>query len=396
MILDQARAAAKPLPARVPVRTPIGLDTSSIEGDAPRALVISGSYGAGHNAAAYEIRDRILQTGWHVDVLDIADLYPLGIGHLLRRAYFKQLQIAPSTWRTLLRALDISNGRSSSAGRRACGLSGRLPAKRVAEAVRPQTRLVVSTHPFASQALGFLRERDLLQVPAVTYLTDASVHPLWISQSVDVHIAVHEEAARQANRLGAAEVRVIEPLTPEVPHAQGHERAALRSALGLGPAAPIALISSGSEGAGDVRRAARDVRETGAAVPVVLCGHNERLRRKLDRESGVAAVGWLEGLTEAIRGADCLIQNSGGFTTLEALALGTPLISYRPLPGHGEASADALRREGLAPWPQTVSELSDSINDAVTGRAAPTTRQWARRASLLEALPMGQSVELAS
>lgn len=360
-----------------------------------RALVVSGSYGAGHDAAAREIQTRLLQAGWRADVVDIADLYPLGLGRLLRTAYFKQLQLAPGTWGTLLRALEFRSRKHSAGRQRACGLSGRLPAKQVAAAVGPETGLVISTHPFASQALGFLRLQGLLEVPAITYLTDASVHPFWIHGSIETHIAVHDEAARQARSLGARGVEVIEPLTPQVAAPHGRERDTLRSVLGLAPSTRIALISSGSEGAGDVRASARDVREGGVATPVVLCGRNERLRRKLERDPGVVAIGWIDGLTDVIRGSDCLIQNSGGFTTLEALALGTPLISYRCLAGHGQASAAALRREGLAPWPQNVSDLGSAIEGAAASRQLPVTRYWAERASLLSVLPLSSPVKLA-
>ena len=356
--------------------------------DRHRALIVTGSYGAGHDAAADEIRIRMLEAGWDVDVIDVADLYPLGLGHMLRRAYFRQLHLAPGTWGALLRALDVRSGEPSRAGRRACRLSGRLPARRVVAAMRPGTGLAVATHPFACQALGFLRERGLLRVPAVTYLTDASVHPLWVHRSVDLHVALHEEAARQTRLLGVDHVQVVEPLTPQVGEAHGNERTMLRSALGLPSTATIALISSGSVGVGDVHAAACDVRDTGRATPVVLCGRNRGLRRDVEHEPGVIGLGWLDGLTDVIRGADCLIQNSGGFTSLQALALGTPLISYRPLPGHGEANAEALRTEGLAPWPRTAHDLGSVLDDAITGTDVPVTGHWAERRSLLDALAL--------
>lgn len=380
VILDQATATdSPPLALQNPPR---------------RVLIVSGSYGAGHDSAAHEIRRRILESGRQADIIDVADLFPLRLGQLLRSAYFAQLRYAPGSWGVLLRCLGQGE-EPSAVGQRASALSGRLPAKSIAAAVCPQTDLVVSTHPFASQALGILREQGLLTIPAVTYLTDASVHPLWVHPAVDLHVAIHDEAAREARALGARGVRVIAPLTPRVERPHGNERAMLRTALGLDPSATIALISSGSEGAGDVRLAARDVRATGVATPVVLCGRNERLRRQVEREAGVVAVGWIEGLTEALRGSDCLIQNSGGFTSLEALALGTPVISYRCLPGHGRSSADALLHEGLAMWPQDLHELQAAIVSTTATECVPLTRHWAQRDSLLQALPLGLPVEVA-
>lgn len=373
-----------------------GLAVPRQQSTAPRVLIVSGSYGAGHDSAAREITARLHPGGWDVDVLDIADLYPFALGQAMKRAYFKQLDVAPWSWGLILTALDQRHGRVTPTGRAAAFLTGRLAASRVVKAVDPQTEFVVSTHPFASQAVGQLRQRGLLDIPVVTYLTDASVHPLWVHRSVDLHLAVHEVAAVEARQRGARAVRVIHPLTPATRPPVGSERSQFRTALGLPPTTRLALVAGGSEGAGDIMAAALDVRDHSTATPVVLCGRNERLRRRIEQVSGVVAVGWLDGLTTAIRAADCVIQNSGGFTTLESLALGTPLISYRCLPGHGQNSARALQAEGLAAWPRTPGALGLAIQVALHNRHKSTPAAWKSRPTLLEALPWTTPALLAS
>lgn len=57
-----------------------------------RVAIISGSFGAGHDAAAREIGIRLGEHGVACDLLDIVDLYPPGLGGLLRRVYFLQLR----------------------------------------------------------------------------------------------------------------------------------------------------------------------------------------------------------------------------------------------------------------------------------------------------------------
>ena len=57
----------------------------------------------------------------------------------------------------------------------------------------------------AGQALGAARDRRLLDVPVATYLTDASVHPLWVHPAVDLHLAIHDLAAELIWRLAASQ-----------------------------------------------------------------------------------------------------------------------------------------------------------------------------------------------
>ncbi|MEO7070492.1 MAG: hypothetical protein ABI131_08370, partial [Nostocoides sp.] len=73
---------------------------------------------------------------------------------------------------------------------------------------------------------------------------------------------------------------------------------------------------------------------------------------------------------------DAVVQNAGGSTSLEALAAGCPVVSYRCLPGHGETNAVALSHAGLAPWAKSPADLvlafsglNGSCQDALSVRA---------------------------
>ena len=353
-------------------------------------LIVTGSYGAGHDAAAREIRLRIGASGRTTHVTDVVDLFPAGLGVLLRRAYFAQLERMPGSWAWVLCLLGRQTGISGAAARWVRRGVGRLVARRLLMRIDARTVCVVSTHPFASQALGELRRTGRLRVPAITYLTDASVHEMWVHRGVDQHIAVHQQAAEQARSLGAADTVLIEPLTPSV---QIYDDVrAIRRDLGLPTDRPIALVVGGSEGVGDLARTAREIRDSGVAVPVVICGRNDRLRSMLAAEPGIVTLGWLDGLSRAIAASDCVVQNSGGFTTLETLALGVPLVSYRCLPGHGEENARALQSEGMAPWPQTPAALADAIGRALLRPAATAAAAWPGRPQLLGVLAVAPVV----
>jgi UDP-N-acetylglucosamine:LPS N-acetylglucosamine transferase len=66
-----------------------------------------------------------------------------------------------------------------------------------------------------------------------------------------------------------------------------------------------------------------------------------------------------------------VIQNAGGLTSLEAMASGVPVVSYRCLPGHGVTNSECLVRAGLVPWPQDAEELATVLKEAMA-EGAPT------------------------
>src|SRR5690348_17549564 len=71
--------------------------------------------GAGHDAAAREIAIRFEARGYTTRTWDVVDLFPVGIGRVLRAVYLQQLRHAPGTWGSLLRGLEPSSRRTRTA-----------------------------------------------------------------------------------------------------------------------------------------------------------------------------------------------------------------------------------------------------------------------------------------
>jgi UDP-N-acetylglucosamine:LPS N-acetylglucosamine transferase len=328
-----------------------------------RITIVSASVGAGHDGAAAELEHRLTDRGFAVDRHDFLDLLPAAIGRMLRRAYATQLKVAPDSWGHLFTALE----RHRPLAAFAVGV-GRSAARRTRRALPADTGLVISTYPLASQALGAARLRGLLDVPVVTYLTDMSVHPLWVAEGVDAHLALHEVPAAAARRLGGAGVTVGGPAVPVTfrPAVSSTERAAARLRFGLPAGRPLALVVAGSWGAGDVEGTARDIATTGLATPVVVCGRNTALRDKLARAGIGIALGWMDDMAALLHACDVVVQNAGGLSSLEALAAGLPVLSYRCLPGHGSTNAAALEQAGWATWAQRPETLAAMLAGALS------------------------------
>jgi UDP-N-acetylglucosamine:LPS N-acetylglucosamine transferase len=338
---------------------------------AQRITVVSASVGAGHDGAARELARRLTERGFQVDCHDFLDLLPAALGRALRSTYALQLRVAPDSWGWLLTVLCRHRSLTAAAS----GLC-RLATTRLCRIVPADTAAVVSTYPLASQALAGMRRRGLLDAPVITYLTDMSVHPLWVADGVDAHVALHPVAAGQAQRLGAAAVLVAKPAVPPGfrPPVSATERRAARLRFGLPhEQGPLALVVAGSWGVGDVEQTARDITATGLATPVVLCGLNTALRGAVTRSGAGIALGWVDNMPALLHACDVVIQNAGGLSSLEALAAGLPVISYRCLPGHGSTNAAALDLADWAPWVQRPEELADVLSASL---ALPLRPAW--------------------
>jgi UDP-N-acetylglucosamine:LPS N-acetylglucosamine transferase len=333
-----------------------------------RVVIISATVGQGHEGAARELAARLIRRGVEVQVHDYLDALPGYARRMLRDLYAPTVQYAPALFDRMFAGLEHDG-----VLRRTAGWVCDMALAGVEEWTRGAD-VVVTTYPLAGQTLGALREQGRLPAPAVTYLTDPAAHATWCHPAVDHHLTVTRATASDAARYGVR-ARASGPLC--VRTTAQRDRHAVRDELGLAHGAPVALISAGSLGMGAVPRTVHDLIGHPDLRVVVLCGRNTRLRRRLSRLPRVVALGWRDDVPSLMAASDVLVHNAGGLSLTEALAVGLPAITYRPIPGHGRANADVLDRAGVAPWARNAAALTDAVRAVVAQeREIPDDKFW--------------------
>lgn len=338
----------------------------------PQILVVTAAVGAGHDGAAHELARRLRIDGAEVVVHDYLDALPGWGRWLAQDCYMPAVQHTPWFFEWLFRSIE-----QRAVIRGLVVFFCRLAERDVRRWARGAD-VVVSTFPLASKTLGRLRARGILTVPAVTFITDPSTHELWCHPAVDVHLCVTDATAADGSRYGVrllATGALTEPRFSRQVAPADRER--LRRRLGVAGAEPIALISAGSLGLGQVPASVEAVLAHPEARALVLCGRNEELRAGFDGQPRVIALGWRDDVPELMAAADILVHNAGGLSFTEALVAGLPAVTYLAIPGHGRANAAVLAGAGLASWPATTAELVEAI-DRSTDRPYATRRPIAQ------------------
>lgn len=330
-----------------------------------RVLIVSGSVGAGHDGAARELSDRLGRAGVTVEVRDFLDAVPAWAAWVLREGYLATSRRAPAAFEAMFQGAE-REGLPLQQFRFLARL-GRAEVGRWIAATGCD--VVVSTYPVSSQCLGELRAQGV-GVQALTYVTDPAVHRAWVHRAVDLHLTVTRASAERGCSDHGVPMTAAGPLVPARFAPAASRPADLRRELGLPDDRPVALLSAGSEGLGAVPLTAADIVAAGW-VPLVLCGRNDGLHRQLAAVPGVVPLGWRDDVHELMRVADVLVHNAGGLTLTEALVSGLPAVTYRPIPGHGRANAEALHRSGLAPWARSGTELATLLGKQLSAGAPP-------------------------
>jgi hypothetical protein len=144
-----------------------------------------------------------------------------------------------------------------------------------------------------------------------------------------------------------------------------YDRDAVRCNLGLSPDDRAALVVAGSWGVGDVVATVEAIGRSGEFHPVTVCGRDDRLRHELDGHGYGTVIGWTDEMPALMSAADALVENAGGLTCMEAFAVGLPVITFRPIAGHGKDNAEMMARAGVNCYARDGHELHEMLR-AVT------------------------------
>lgn len=314
-----------------------------------RALIVSAAMGGGHTQIARELQRRLQARGDDARVVDMLEFMPVPTGRWLGGLYPWLVNRAPWLYQAVYDVFFVPRQR---AGERA-GIPVRLAVsglRRYIRAFRPD--VAVSTYPLAALALGELRASGELTCPAVTVITTMSVNNLWLHPAVDAELCISADAAGEVERRTGRRPAVCGPIVRPAFHDAAERRDELRNKirarLGIADDADVALVVTGSMGlVGAAEQAARAIAAHRGWVPVVVCGRNEQLCQRMRRIGGAVVLGWVEDMPSLMSAADVLVDNNCGMAAKEALALGLPIVTFRPLAGHGRDDAAALARLGL-------------------------------------------------
>lgn len=358
-----------------------------MDGEGPAFLFDTIAAGGGHVATARAMRDAVARVsggragGPVRDAMLALGLEAQDLRH--KRAWSRLLR-TPRLVRSGQRLLDAVPRVVHAVQVR---LLDELARRIAADPVAAEVDLVVVNHGFLMVAYARARTSYGLRVPVVTFATepfDASA--LWSEPDAERVIAPSHEARRDLIRLGvpAASIDVVGyPVAGEVLSVPSRREA--RERLGL-VGDRWALFSLGGEGV--VARPLDWVRallDAGWRV-MAIAGRNRPLERALG-SLGVPADrlhvhGFVDDMALRLAAADAVVGKAGPASTMEALAVGRPLLITSHAGLNERAIVDYLEESRLGRRVSRPGDLAAALGGAdlalgTRGAPAPDFRAMA-------------------
>jgi processive 1,2-diacylglycerol beta-glucosyltransferase len=333
-----------------------------------RVLVLSASYGSGHNAAGDSVAVALGREGADVTVRDyFRDLVGPRFERLTRALYYRVLRHAPHAWAIGYALAD----RMSTDSPLAFGMTrvGMRALARLLAHDRPDA--VVTVHATPAVVMSALVAEGHRVPPHTTVVTDFVAHGQWMAPHADRYCVPAPEVGHEFVARGLAPERVVVTGVPVAPaFDEPMEQAEARRQLGLPADAPVVLAMAGSDGGLGKLVAVTDVlgRLRHPVLGLVVAGRDARLATRLRGSVDgrfIHVLGWRPDIRRLMAAADVLVTKAGGMTIAEAIAAELPMVLHGSLPGQEKRNERFASRAGIALIARSARELARGLERAL-------------------------------
>jgi processive 1,2-diacylglycerol beta-glucosyltransferase len=351
-------------------------------------LILSASYGGGHNQVAKALTCAMQRhsPGIQITTVDYCNLMEPFFNRLTHFSYNQSLRRFPAGYALYYQVTGkISPG---SFWQRRLNRLGYTELFKLINRLEP--RVIVSTFPLPAGVLSRMKECGDLNIPAVTVITDMSVHSQWIHSCIDLYIVGSMEVANGLADRGIPLERIAITGIPIMPaFSQSFNPNKLREEFGVGPDQKVAVFMGGNNGIFGKTQFHKIFDELGDKVQgLIITGLNHDLYEKLQtssfKYSNLKVLPYVENMAGLMNITDVLVTKAGGITISEALVKGAPMVIYKPIPGQEEVNAHYLWRHRAAIIAKSEHRLRTAVHRMVTDERF---RQHFKRNCLKIALP---------
>ena len=230
--------------------------------------------------------------------------------------------------------------------------------------------LVISLVPNFNRAIGESLSLAAPDVPFMTVLTDLADFPprFWIEPSIKAHIVCGTQRAVAQALDGGCDPTHVHRVSGMILRPAFYEQAALdrveaRRELGIDPGALAGIVMFGGHGSAEMIRVAGLLPDTPL---ILLCGHNDRLARRLRAMPSRAPrviVGFALDVQRWMRLGDFFVGKPGPGSISEALQCGLPVVLTRnrtTMPQE-RFNTDWVQHQGLGLVIQRYSQLPAAV-----------------------------------
>src|SRR5215469_2519143 len=333
-----------------------------------KILILTASFGDGHNAAARNLRDAIelVDEDARAETLDLfADSYG-AFNTLARKTYLGMVAYAPKLWGQFFSLLENPFVEKQLGG------FTRLQITLEKVLAESQPDCVVSTYPIYGHVIKKIyahhHERPFRFITVVT--DSISINSAWFRAPSDYFCVANEATGEVLAKGGVLEQQIKVTGFPVSP-IFAENSVELPQPIGDEPRRVLYIINTGKKKAG---KAIDRLLEIDDVHLTIAAGRDPELRAKLiertrDQEHRVKVLGWTNQIPELMMSHHIVIGKAGGAVVQEAIAARCPMIINQVIPGQEEGNAELITSNNVGAVVEKNKEVAEAVEMAFEKKA---------------------------
>lgn len=338
-----------------------------------KILIFYAAYGGGHYSAAKSIK-KYLDDNYEVEteIIDCIEYINKTLNKMTTNAYKEMARKAPNLWGKVY--ANSQKGILGHVSSRANKIMA-IKLKNLINEMKPD--LVISTHPFSSQMVSYLRRKGKVSCKLVTVLTDFAPHEQWLigHEYTEGFFVANSKMEQYLCDYGVEPNKIhVTGIPLSERFFEKFDKDKIFNEFNLDSSKPIILFFGGGEfGLGKDRT----IQILGAIINnlptyqiVAISGKNPKMNKgfnDLVKESNseyrVRVLDYTNKVPELMSISTLVVTKPGGLTTSESLASELPILVINPIPGQEEENAEFLEAHDVAVWLKNDDDPNVVIQD---------------------------------
>ncbi|MBK1468545.1 MGDG synthase family glycosyltransferase [Parvimonas parva] len=322
-----------------------------------KALILTASFGGGHNRASNNIKEKLVKRGFEVEEIDLLKEISEKLDSLLVGGYLGIVTKTPEIYGLIYKGTNLTTHQNVFSKPILNILSSKiLP---ILEEKKPN--VVIGTHVFAIGVMEHIKQKEYYDVPFISVITDYVTHKMYFSDYVDYYIVASEFTKNKMIEDGIKKEKICAFGIPiddsfKIRHYEKKDGFNILTVFGsLG-------IDDFSDYIMPILDIAKDVKLT------MVCGRNEELKEKLEKkyslfidENRLEVLGYTNEIARLMEENQILVTKPGGLTVTEAIVKNIPLIIPFFIPGHEEENKNFIVEEEIGVYAEGVESVVKEI-----------------------------------
>ncbi len=349
-------------------------------------LILTASYGSGHNAAAKGLNKSfkdLYSTEIEAEILDLVKVGNPYSTKLWQVLYETAMMKCIKFWDRLLRFTNTFRGMTRFFDKISHSSYGDLTLS--LDKYKPD--IFVSVHPYWTPFIKKYNEKFNKNLKLVEVITDSiAIHCSWYLQFPDYYIVPNEETKNELIKEGRVPEGIIKVFGFPVNTLLGQPlyKAKLISELGLENSRVTFLVNFGLGQISNIRKMFEYliIQKNANIQVIVICGKREDLFKELSSrqyEIPIKIIGWTDKMYDFIRVSDVLVSKSGGAIVMESLAAGKPILNPEFSPFQEQGNSFLLKKYNAGYLESDITKMMVFLKNIIENPTKITALQSGAR-----------------